>query len=140
MKPHPVLIVLAFSLLTACSKGASPVAAVFGSSPSSVVKDYYTYCNAGEYSRAEETLSADSKRMIHGDLGGLIGGMKGLCDKESRNGTLASIDIKGETIRGEGAVVLADIHFQNNGSKMGDRTALIKESGSWKIASGAAGP
>jgi hypothetical protein len=129
-------VIFLTALLCGCSGSGSAPGNLFGSSPSNVVKTFYMSCNSGEYSKAEDILSSDSKKLIHGDLGGLIGGMKGLCDKDSRDGTITSIDIKSENVRGEGASVIFDVHFKNNDANPGATEELIKENGTWKIAPG----
>jgi hypothetical protein len=137
MQRAVAFVVLCFTvLLYGCSGNGSGITNPFGASPSTVVKTFYMSCNAGEYSKAEDTLATDTKKLIHGDLGGLIGAMKGFCDKESRQGTITNIDIKSENIRGEGATVISDIHFKDKGTKSDDKSELIKENGAWKITPG----
>ena len=91
------------------------------------------YCNDGQYSKVDDLLSADSKKLMHGDLGAMVGGLKGACENASHNGMITSVDVKSEAVRGEGATVIVDIHFKDNTTKQDDRTDLILESGSWKI-------
>ena len=107
-----------------------------GSSPTSIVKDYYTACNAGNYSTAENYLSEDARNLNHGSLGQLAGGTKAACDHDSRNGTVTTVEIKSESVRGEGATVIANIHFKNGSVKIGDVTQMIKENGNWKVTTG----
>src|SRR5271157_2288618 len=127
---YDALLLLMASTLVSCGGIGTP----FGSTPSSVVKQSYMYCNSGEYSKAEEFLSADLKKLIHGDIGVMGGGVKAACEKSSHGGTITSIEVKSETVRGEGATVIVDIHFKDNSVKRDDRTELIKENGSWKIS------
>jgi hypothetical protein len=91
-------------------------------------------CNAGEYSKAKTFYTASMQKIIDGDLGAMAGGMKGACDQFTKNGTLASVTITSETIRGEGAIVIADVVFKDGTSKKGDETELVKENGAWKVA------
>jgi hypothetical protein len=58
------------------------------------------------------------------------------CDRKSRNGSIIRVDITKEEIRGESATVTANIAFKNGSTKNNDKTHLIKEKGSWKIALG----
>jgi hypothetical protein len=46
------------------------------------------------------------------------------------------VDITKEVIRGEGATVTANIAFKDGSTRYNDKTHLIKEKGSWKIALG----
>ncbi len=115
----------------ACHGGLSP----FSASPSTVVKGFYTNCNAGDYSKAEDALSSDAQKLLHGDLGAMAGGVKGACDKMTQGGTMTSVEILNETIRGEGADVNSRLHFKN-GSTSEDHEPMVKEKGEWKIAAG----
>jgi len=124
-----ITCILLLALLGGCG-GMSP----FQASPSAVVKSYYQHCNAGEYSKVEELLATDSKKLVHGELGALAGGMQGICKINTRDGTYIGIDIKSETIRGEGAVVVSDIHYKDKDDKLGDKSSLVRENGSWKIS------
>ena len=103
-------------------------------SPSAVIRKLYMACNAGEYSKVDDLLSTDLKKMVHEGLGVAAGGIKGICDENSRNGTITSIDVKTETIRGEGATVIIDIHFKDNSVKSNDDNQLVKENGAWKVS------
>src|SRR6185503_15401863 len=50
-----------------------------------------------------------------------------------RNGTIAKVEIVKEEVRGEGAVVTANISFKDGPPLQDDRTELIKEDGSWRL-------
>jgi hypothetical protein len=122
-------------LLDGCSAGGNSVSNAFDfSSPSSVVKKLFETCNAGEYSKAKDLYTTSLQKTIDGELGAMAGGMKGLCDSSTRNGTMTSIEIKSEEKRGEGAIVVANIHFKDNSTNEGDQTELIKENGVWRVA------
>ncbi len=113
-------------------KGTSP----FQKSPGEVVKAYNIACNEGRYSDVQAMFSKDVQKMIAGDLGQLAGGIKGVCDKDTRGGMVTNVDIVSQEIRGEGATVTATISFKDGSKKNNDRTEFILESGSWKIAAG----
>jgi hypothetical protein len=122
-------------VLDGCSGGGNSVSNAFDfSSPSSVVKKLFNACNAGEYSKAKELYTTSLQKTIDGDLGALAGGMKGICDDETRNGTITNVEIKSEDVRGEGAVVIANIHFKDGNTKEADKSELIKENGVWRLA------
>jgi Domain of unknown function (DUF4878) len=116
--------------LTAC-KGLSP----FSSGPASVVKTMYMDCNTGNYSKVEDLLTSDAKTFLSGNLGTLAGGVKGICDQGTRNGSVTSIDTISEDIRGEGATVKSKIHYKD-GSSMDDSTSLMKVNGVWLVTIG----
>jgi hypothetical protein len=105
-------------------------------SPGDVVKAYYDAANEGEFSEWKETISEATRSALKRHLGQLSGGIKGACDRKSRNGSIMRVDITKEVIRGEGATVTANIAFKDGSTKYNDKTHLIKEKGSWKIALG----
>lgn len=104
-------------------------------SPAEVVESAYMAANAGEYSKANEYLSAEARSAAEGALGALVGGTKGIWDKMTRNGEIDRIEILEEKIRGEGAEVRFKIHFKDGRTKDDDEP-LIKEDGKWKITVG----
>ena len=105
-------------------------------SPGDVVMAYYCAANEGEFSAWKETLSEATRSTLKRHLGQLGGGIKGACDRKSRNGSIIRVDITKEEIRGESATVTANIAFKDGSTKNNDKTNLIKEKGSWKIALG----
>ncbi len=105
----------------------------FHKSPSEVVKSVYAACNDGKYSEAEKYLSKDMTALVHGSLGASQGGMKRACDESTRDGKMTRVEILSERIRGDGATVMARIHFQDGSTKEEDKTELVKEEGAWKI-------
>lgn len=127
------LLALVSVVCFSCGGGS---AGIFAESPSSVVKDAYMACNSGEYSKLDQYLSADTKKMVHSDRATAVGGLKKACDESSHNGTITSIEIKSETMRGEGATVVADIHFRDGSTDRGDVTELVVEDGKWKETAG----
>ena len=123
------LIAIFFLVFPACNHVASP----FEASPSEVVKHVYFACNDGKYSEAESLFSVDVQKMLHGELGTASGGLKSECEKATHRGTLAQVEILSETIKGEGATVIANIHFKDGSQKKNDENSLIKENGAWKV-------
>ncbi len=113
-------------------KGVSP----FQKSPGEVVQAFYMAANEGRYSDAKALLSEDLKKTIDGDLGQLHGGIKGVCDKGTKNGTVTKVDIVKQDIRGEGATVTAAVFFKDGSKESEQISQLILESGSWKITGG----
>ena len=104
-------------------------------SPSDVVEAAYMAANAGNYSVAGSYLSSEVSEAMKSGLGALAGGMKGLWDSTTRNGTIDHIEILAEGIRGEGAEVKFRIHFLD-GKIKDDEEPLIKENGKWMITIG----
>jgi len=130
---RPVLV-LAATMAAACKPGG---AGLFSKSPGDVVKAAYLAANEGRYSETEKYLSSAALKLVQSDLGALAGGMKGIWDKETRNGTIESIETVAEEIRGEGASVHIRIHFKDGSSKEDDEP-LVKEGGQWKLTTGGA--
>jgi hypothetical protein len=97
-----------------------------------VVVTAYMAANDGKYSEVEKYMSSDAINAIKSDLGALAGGMKGVWDKTTRNGTIQMIEILKEEVRGEGATVYFRIHFKDGKTEDGNEP-LIKEDGQWKI-------
>ena len=124
------LLIFVSVLLIAC--GGSP----FQKSPGEVVKAFYFAANAGKYSEAEQMLSEDARRAMKGDLGQLAGGFKGICDKNTKDGTIAKVEVEKEDVRGEGATVVVKVVFKDGSTKDEDKNSLIKEKGSWKLTIG----
>ena len=107
--------------------------AIFQASPTAVVQAFYAYANAGRYADAQELLSEEARNAIAGPLGQLSGGWKGICDRNTKNGTIQLVEILSEDVRGEGATVIANISFRDGSSKSQDKTSLVKVGGKWKI-------
>jgi hypothetical protein len=125
--PFSILILASFFII-----GCAPSQ----KSPGEVVKAYYIAANEGNFSELEETLSEGAKSALKSHRGQLGGGIKGACDRESRNRSIIRVDITKEEIRGDGATVTANISFKDGSTKSNDKTHLIREKGSWKIAQG----
>lgn len=126
----PILVVCL--TLVSCKGGSSP----FQKSPGDVVKAFYSDANEGKYSEAKALFSTDGTKLLESDMAQLAGGLKGICDKETRNGTISRVDIVSEDIRGEGATVTANITFKDGSRMEGDKTALVLDGGSWKLTGG----
>jgi hypothetical protein len=133
MKHINRLIQLAL-LSTLCIAGCKSLNP-FSPGPASVSKSFYMDCNAGDYTKAEGLLTVDAKNFLSGGLGAFSGGIKGICDKASRNGSITSVDTESEETRGEGATVKSKIHYKD-GSTLEDATTLQKVDGSWLLTIG----
>jgi hypothetical protein len=105
------------------------VALSAGQSPSDVLKATFLDANEGRYSDANNGLSSQM-RAIH-DRAGYA---KVLWDAVTRKGSITKVEILKEEIRGEGATVRFKIHYKD-GRTFECEEDLIKENGSWKLAS-----
>jgi hypothetical protein len=105
-------------------------------SPSAVVKAFYMAANDGKYSEAEDMLTKEAKDAVNGPLGQMSGGFKGICDKNTKKGTISSVDVVSEDIRGEGASVTVTIHFKDGSEKKDDKNGLIRRDGKWQVTIG----
>lgn len=114
-------------LITSCG--------IVSKSPAEVVQVAYMAANAGNYSEAGEHLSKETHAAMEGGLGALAGGMKGIWDEVTRDGTIERIEILEENIRGEGAEVRFRIHYKDGQTEEEDEP-LIKEDGKWRITIG----
>jgi hypothetical protein len=121
-----LVLFAAVSLLSSCKGDRSPTKAA---------EEFYSDCNAGKYSAAETLLSPDAKKLFEGAVGASVGGLKGICDIQSKNGTISSMEPINETIRGEGAQVSIMIHYRD-GSESQVNPPLIKTNGDWIISTG----
>jgi hypothetical protein len=101
--------------------------------PSTVVHSVYMDCNNGEYPKARHLFVADMRRKSDGALQTNGEGIREVCDRLSNSGTISDIDIREETIRGDHAVVVADVHFDSGATRYGERTNLVREDGIWKV-------
>jgi hypothetical protein len=103
-------------------------------SPSDIVQRAYAEANAGNYTTAMEYCSSEVHEFIK-EMGAFAGGVKGLWDKATRNGTIDWVEILSEEIRGEGAAVHFRLHFKD-GTVEDSNEDLLKEKGKWKISLG----
>lgn len=120
------LIVTLMSLMvlsiTACSSFDSP---------STVVKNFYEYVEAGKVNDAYELITKDGKEMLK-QYGGGVSALSDLTRKIKNKGGLKAINIENEEITGDTAKVVFVITY-GNGTTEKDNEALIKEQSSWKI-------
>jgi hypothetical protein len=94
---------------------------------SKVMKSFYEYLNAGEYSKAEKYCTASFLKKVEAK-----GGTQKLADQYSRDGQIKRIVIHKLTIRGEGAKVIIRIFYKDD-VKATDTASLIKKNGTWLI-------
>jgi hypothetical protein len=125
-------ILITCAMLISCKGTYTP----FQKSPGDIVKAYYTAANGGRYSDVKALFSEDGKKLLDSDLAQLAGGIKGISDKDTKNGTVTKVEIVSQSIRGEGATVIANVFYKDGSTKSNDKSSLILENGSWKLTGG----
>jgi uncharacterized protein (DUF2252 family) len=100
-------------------------------SPSQVVVASEMAGNAGKYSEARSYIAQGLQQMI--DQRGGDAELKRHIDEDTKNGTIARVEILKEEIRGEGASVSYRIYYKD-GQTRDDNATLIKEKGEWKLS------
>jgi hypothetical protein len=103
-------------------------------SPSDVVKAFYTACNEAKYTDAEALITPESIQVLKSTFG-LAGGLKGYCDGATENGTLQSVEIVSQQLRGEGADIRLILH-RKSGNDQDIHETLIRSGNVWKIQVG----
>jgi len=101
-------------------------------SPSGTVKAFYMAANEGKYSEVEKYFSSDALTLMRSEWAALAGGIKGIMDEGTRNGSIKTVEIIKEEIRGEGATVSGVLHYKDGETEEIDEE-LIREEGAWKI-------
>ena len=101
------------------------------STPSDVVRAFYTACNDGLYSKAEKLATKESLDYLKSTFA-LAGGLKGYCDDITEEGTLERLDVTEERVRGEGATVAFVFRFKGGKSEPGNES-LVKTAEGWRI-------
>lgn len=113
------VVALATVVVSACSAFQSP---------STAVREAYQECNDGHYSDAAKLMSKDLIASAS-----QTGGVKGLCDLNTRNGTIQNIEVGAEEIRGEGVIVPLTLTFKDGTKNENFRAPAIKEDSKWKV-------
>jgi len=118
-----LVAVLAFAVLT----GFVP----YGS-PADVIKTFYSACNSGNYSAAEKLLVPEANRVLTRHLGAVDGGLRGVCDEETKQGHLQKVEILQQEVRGEAAQVRYMLYYAD-GSAAEESQGLVVRHWVWKI-------
>ncbi len=119
-----LLAVLAFAILA----GFVP----YGS-PAEVIKTFYSACNSGNYSVAERLLVPEANQVLTRHIGAVDGGLRAICDEETKQGHLQRVEVLQQEVRGK----LAQVHYMlyyADGSTMEGSQGLVLKHWSWKIA------
>jgi hypothetical protein len=116
--------VLAFTILT----GLVPY-----DSPAEVIKTFYSACNSGNYSVAARLLVPEANRVLTRHIGAVDGGLRGICDEETKQGHLQRVEVLQQEVRGELAEVRYMLYY-TDGSTIEDSQGLVWRGWVWKIA------
>jgi hypothetical protein len=117
-----LVAVLAFAILT---RVGGPYA-----SPAEVIKTFYSACNTGNYSVAEGLLVPE--RLLTSDVAAVDGGLRGICDAETKRGHLQRVEILQQKIRGEIAEVRYTLYYAD-GTALEETQGLVMKHSVWKI-------
>ena len=119
-----LVTVLAFAILT----GFAP----YGS-PAQVIKTFYSACNSGNYSVAEGLLVPEANRALNRHIGAVGGGLREICDEETKQRHLQKVEILHQEVRGDIAQVRYMLYYAD-GSAIEDSQGLVVKRWVWKIA------
>lgn len=97
-----------------------------------VVASFLKQANDGVYSKATEYLSPAVKKYFDSEISAVNGTQKGVLDELTGNGTISMVTYVNTTVRGEGAVVDAELGYQN-GQTTRRSFDLIRLEDEWKI-------
>jgi len=118
-----LVAVLALAILT--------VFAPYGS-PAEVIKTFYSACNSGSYSVAERLLVPEANWVLTRHIGAVDGGLRRVCDEETRQGHLRKVEILQQEVRGKAAQVRYMLYYAD-GSAIEESQGLVAKYWVWKI-------
>jgi hypothetical protein len=119
-----LVFVLAFTILTRF---------VPYDSPAEVIKTFYSACNIGNYSVAERLLVPEANRVLTRHIGAVDGGLRGICEEETKQGHLQRVEVLQQEVRGELAQVRYMLYYAD-GSAIEESQGLVLKRWAWKIA------
>jgi hypothetical protein len=119
-----LVVVLAFALGT----GFVPY-----DSPPEVIKTFFSACNSGNYSVAESLLVPEVNRELTRHVGAVDGGLRAICDEETKQGHLQRVEVLQQEVRGELAQVHYMLYYADGSTIEGSQGLVLKRWG-WKIA------
>jgi len=124
---------LTISLLMLIAVLAFAILAGFGpyGSPAEVIKAFYSACNSGNYSVAERLLVPE--RLLTSDIAAVDGGLRGICDAETKERHLQKVEILQQDVRGQVAQVRYMLYY-SDGSALEEVQGLVIKHRVWKIA------
>jgi hypothetical protein len=101
--------------------------------PWEVVKAVAMAGNDGKYSEVENYLSTDCAKFCMSDIVQKAGGIRGIVDPDTRNGTVTKIKMIDQNMIGEAAEVISMFYYKDGSTRV-DHTKMIKENGVWRIS------
>jgi len=116
--------VLAFAILT----GFVP----YGS-PAEVMQTFYSACNSRNYSMAEKLLVPEANWAMTHHAGAVDEGLPGICEAETKQGSLARVEILHQEVSGEIARIRYRLYYAD-GSTLEENQGLVDQHWAWKIA------
>lgn len=119
-----LVAVFAFAILT----GFSPY-----DSPAEVIKTFYSACNSSNYAVAERLLVPEANWVLTRHIGAGEGGLRGICDLETRQGHFQKVEILQQEVRGDLAQVRYTVYYAD-GSAIEESQGLVIKHWRWKIA------
>jgi hypothetical protein len=96
-----------------------------------MIKAFYFACNDGRFQDAEPLLSAKVRKQLKS-----AGGIKRVCDANSRNRTLTAVELISEDVKASTATVTLKLLLKGGGVVDNDVTILVREGTSWRIDAG----
>jgi hypothetical protein len=97
-----------------------------------VVASFLKQANDGYYSKAADSLSPAIQKYFESEMSAVNGTQKGVLDELTANGTITMVTYINTTVRGEGAVVEAELGYAD-GRTTRRSFDLIKIDDKWKI-------
>lgn len=97
-----------------------------------VVAGFLKQANDGYYSKASESLSPAIQKYFNSEISAVNGTEKAVLDELTANGTITMVTYINTTVRGEGAVVEAELGYAD-GRNTRRAFDLIKIDNKWKI-------
>jgi hypothetical protein len=102
-------------------------------SPAEVIKTFFSACNSGNYSVAEGLLVPEANRVLTRHIGAVDGGLRGICDQETKQGHVQRVEVLQQEVHGELAQVRYMLYYAD-GSTIEDSQGLVLRRWVWKIA------
>jgi len=96
------------------------------------VAEFLKLANNGYYSKANEKLAPSIKKYFESEIAAVNGTEKTVLDELTHNGNINMVTYVNTTVRGEGAVVEAELGYQD-GTTQRRTFDLIKMDDDWKI-------
>lgn len=97
-----------------------------------VVAEFLKLANNGYYSKANDKLAPSIKKYFESEIAAVNGTEKTVLDELTHNGNINMVTYVNTTVRGEGAVVEAELGYQD-GTTQRRTFDLIKMDEDWKI-------